>query len=228
MKVRGIWLIRSLGGLVALVGGCSIKPTKASASSKYKAYRSTQEKVVAEVRSYLGVPYKFGGMDRKGVDCSGLVCRVYLDAAGLSLPRTADAQAQVGEPVEKAKLRPGDLVFFKEPKAKNITHVGIVHKVEGGEVSFIHAASGRRQVVEDRLSDPHWQARFVCARRPIPLSKADPHNDPQEKSYSEKKGEAKKVANADRKEKGLSAASPRNTPKEAAPIRGSKSAGKNP
>ncbi|MCX7651686.1 MAG: C40 family peptidase [Bacteroidia bacterium] len=143
---------------------------KASLSVKNEP-GSPYEAVVALAKAYLGTPYRYGGIDKSGVDCSGLVCRVYLDAAGVRLPRTADAQALVGQPVKKEELQPGDLVFFREPGRRSITHVGIVHKVENQEVGFIHAASVRRQVVEDRLSDPHWQLRFVCARRPVIPSK---------------------------------------------------------
>lgn len=214
-----------LMGMFVFLGGCAIKITP---SAKKGVYRHRQEAVVAQARSYLGVPYKLGGMDRKGVDCSGLVCRVYLDATGTRLPRTADAQSHAGKPVEKTKLQPGDLIFFKEPKARSITHVGIVHKVEGKEVTFIHAASGRRQVVEDRLNDPHWQTRFVCARRVIPSSEADSRTGPPEKSYSEKRAGAKKAANADYKAKAPASTSPHNTPKGGAPSRDSKNAGKNP
>ncbi|MEN3041622.1 MAG: C40 family peptidase [Bacteroidia bacterium] len=132
---------------------------------------SLYEAVVMLAKSYLGTPYRYGGIDRRGVDCSGLVCRVYADAAGVLLPRTADAQALVGLPISKDSLRPGDLVFFREPGRFRITHVGIVHKVENGDATFIHAASVSRRVVESRLSDPHWRLRFVGARRPLIPSK---------------------------------------------------------
>lgn len=166
--------------LLMLIWSCSPKaiPTTSRRPSPKK---SPYEEVVKLARSYLGTPYRYGGMDRNGVDCSGLVCRVYLDAAGISLPRTAYDQALIGEPVKKEDLRPGDLVFFKEPHAARITHVGIVSAVEGGKVRFIHAASGRRRVVEDDLDHPHWKARYMGARRPIIPSKADAHTDPPEK-----------------------------------------------
>ncbi|MCS7152614.1 MAG: C40 family peptidase [Bacteroidia bacterium] len=159
----------------------SCSPKVVSAGRKPPT-KSPNDEIVSTARSYLGIPYRYGGMDRKGVDCSGLVCRVYLDAAGIQLPRTADAQALVGQEVKKENLEKGDLVFFKEPRSKRITHVGIVSQVEGGSVKFIHAASGRGKVVEDNLDDPHWRIRYAGARRIIPASKADAHTDPQEKS----------------------------------------------
>lgn len=142
--------------------GCTPKSLSKARTEKL----SPSSQVVEVARSYIGVPYKLGGMDRRGMDCSGLVCRVYHEAANLSLPRTADAQAQQGQPI-KGKLQPGDLVFFQEPRAKKITHVGIVSRVEKEAVYFIHASTSKG-VREDRLNDPYWQKRYAGARRLLP------------------------------------------------------------
>jgi cell wall-associated NlpC family hydrolase len=105
---------------------------------------------------------------------------VYQEAVNLPLPRTADAQAQQGQPI-KGKLQPGDLVFFQEPKAKKITHVGIVSHTAGEEVYFIHASTSKG-VREDLLSDPHWKKRYVGARRLLrPDAKAALHTGQQGK-----------------------------------------------
>jgi len=81
--------------------------------------------VVADAQQYLGVPYQWGGTNpATGLDCSGLVQRVYGDL-GVSLPRTSQEQATVGTPVAAvADAQPGDLVFF-EPGASGPGHVGI-------------------------------------------------------------------------------------------------------
>jgi soluble lytic murein transglycosylase-like protein len=78
--------------------------------------------VVDDARRYLGVPYVFGGTDPgTGLDCSGLVQRVYGDL-GIKLPRTAAEQAKVGQPVASlAQAKPGDLVAFDSP----VDHIGI-------------------------------------------------------------------------------------------------------
>jgi peptidoglycan DL-endopeptidase CwlO len=81
--------------------------------------------VVADAQQYLGVPYRWGGTDpTTGLDCSGLVQRVYGDL-GISLPRTSQEQVSVGTPVASlAQAQPGDLVFF-EPTSSGPGHVGI-------------------------------------------------------------------------------------------------------
>jgi cell wall-associated NlpC family hydrolase len=73
----------------------------------------------------LGAPYRWGGESAAGFDCSGLVQAAYA-AAGLQLPRVAQAQYDAGPVVPTgAPLEPGDLVFFGSSLSA-ITHVGIV------------------------------------------------------------------------------------------------------
>ncbi|MGZ4653018.1 transglycosylase SLT domain-containing protein [Oryzihumus sp.] len=86
------------------------------------ANSATGDQVVADARRYLGVPYVWGGTDpQQGLDCSGLVQRVYADL-GVDLPRVAADQARQGTPVASlAQARPGDLLAFGDP----VDHIGI-------------------------------------------------------------------------------------------------------
>lgn len=67
--------------------------------------------VLAEARAYLGAPYEWGGMTKRGIDCSGLVHMAYR-RAGRLVPRDSDQQEAAGEPVAEGELRPGDLVCY--------------------------------------------------------------------------------------------------------------------
>ena len=90
---------------------------------------------------YLGIPYVWGGASPgTGFDCSGLVMYVYAQL-GISLPHYAAAQYQLGAPVDRSQLQPGDLVFFDA-----LDHVGIyigngqmVHAPQTGDVVKITA-----------------------------------------------------------------------------------------
>ena len=116
--------------------------------------------LVATARQFLGVPYLWGGMSFHGVDCSGLVSRVYA-ANGIDLLRDADIQFEDprARAVERDALQPGDLLFFGTGK---ITHVGMYV----GDQRFISATTYQTPVVrEDSLDDPHWSALFRGARR---------------------------------------------------------------
>jgi len=125
--------------------------------------RGSRQDIVATARRFLGTPYLWGGMTVHGIDCSGLVSRVY-HANGVELlrdtgPQFADPNA---EPVAPDKLEPGDLVFFGKD-AKSISHVGLYL----GDGRFINATTHEVPTVrEDRLDDPYWSAVYQGARRP--------------------------------------------------------------
>ena len=86
------------------------------------------EAIIASAHQLLGVPYLWGGMSAKGVDCSGLV-RISAIMNGVLLPRNASQMIKCGIPVQLDQLQRGDLVFFGTPateeKPRRVTHVGI-------------------------------------------------------------------------------------------------------
>jgi cell wall-associated NlpC family hydrolase len=111
-------------------------------------------------KTFLGTPYRSGGMSYKGVDCSGLAFAVYREF-DIRLPRTSLDQSRVGIHVDRSKLKPADLVFFKTSRRSAVSHVGIYI----GNGKFIHAATSVRAVRIDALSDDYYRARYVGARR---------------------------------------------------------------
>ena len=86
------------------------------------------EAIIASAHQLLGVPYLWGGMSAKGVDCSGLV-RISAIMNDVLLPRNASQMIKCGIPVQLDQLQRGDLVFFGTPateeKPRRVTHVGI-------------------------------------------------------------------------------------------------------
>jgi cell wall-associated NlpC family hydrolase len=93
--------------------------------------------------SKVGSPYRWGAAGPNAFDCSGLVTWAFKNA-GISLPRTSRAMSQVGTPVSKADLRPGDLVFFYKP----VSHVGIYI----GNGKMVHASSRKSPVKVSDIS----------------------------------------------------------------------------
>ena len=128
--------------------------------------------IVEKALSWLGIKYRFAGNDEKrGVDCAGLVKRVFGDS-GVRLPRTAAEQFRHGLEVALDELQPGDLVFFRDTYKRGISHVGIYI----GERRFVHAASTRRSVVVDKLDTPYYLTRFAGGRRIPARKEPEPEN----------------------------------------------------
>ena len=124
--------------------------------------------LLATAYSLLGVRYRFGGSSPEyGFDCSGFTMYTYRTSLNVPLPSSAPAKFQVGVPVDKSELVPGDLVFFR-PR-KHGWHVGMYV----GDDSFIHAPNRRRTVSVTPLSDPYWRSAYVGARR-IPVKAEEP------------------------------------------------------
>ena len=106
--------------------------------------RDTPERIVATAKRFFGVPYLWGGTSAKGMDCSGYTKTVYY-LNGVLLPRDADQQSAVGDPVDvpagNMDLKPGDLLFFgahaTPEKPEHVTHVAI----SLGGRRFIHASA---------------------------------------------------------------------------------------
>jgi len=109
--------------------------------------------------SLRGAPYRNGGSDPNGFDCSGFVKYVY-GQHGVAMPREVREQFRIGKSIDRNRLEPGDLVFFSTT-APGASHVGIVI---GGD-QFVHAPSERGAVRVESLSQSYWAARYLGARR---------------------------------------------------------------
>lgn len=130
------------------------------------ALNSFVTQVLSEAETYLGVPYRFGGTTRGGIDCSAFVQSVF-QMFNHELPRVSAAQAKEGHLVSTDELRAGDLLFFATNGGSRVSHVGIVHNVsDQGEVEFIHASTSQGVTVTP-LSNAYWTKRYLYAKRII-------------------------------------------------------------
>ena len=121
-------------------------------------------KLMVESSKWLGVPYRNGGNDHSGVDCSGLTTAIYRTVYGKSLHRrSVDQYEKDCRPIRKSELYSGDLVFFVtsgKVSAKNINHVGIYLK----DGKFIHTSSSRGVLV-DNLNSKYYLDTWVSGGR---------------------------------------------------------------
>lgn len=124
--------------------------------------------IVETAAQLKGTPYLWGGMSAKGIDCSGFTYTAYR-VHGLTIPRDADQQFQIGDPVELDALQPGDLLFFGE-KANAISHVGMYMWQE----KFIHSSGSLGGVTVTRVDHPKYKALYQGARRILGSQKLIP------------------------------------------------------
>lgn len=126
--------------------------TKNALGLEYSA--SDNNALYEAINSWLGVPYKYGGTDRNGIDCSAFVGTIYKQVYGVTLNRTANDMLRNVTLIAKSKLREGDIVFFTNRNGK-VSHVGIYLK----EGLFAHASTSNGVSVS-RLDDTYWQKHF--------------------------------------------------------------------
>jgi cell wall-associated NlpC family hydrolase len=148
--------------LLAVNTSAQVKAKKPAQPVKNTASRrlSRGEYVARKALTFRGVPYRFGGRSRNGVDCSGLIQTVW-QQYGLYLPRTSVAQFKSGIDVPKKDVKQGDLVFFQNTYKRGISHVGIYV----GEGKFVHAANKRKGVIMSSLGEVYWTNHWAGARR---------------------------------------------------------------
>jgi cell wall-associated NlpC family hydrolase len=150
----------ALFGLSLIVVGCRstgepIRSTPVlSAAEVARASR-----VVTLALAQVGAPYRWGGADPRGFDCSGLVMYVY-GQVGVALPHGAVKQYRLGTPVSRKDLAPGDIVFFDR-----LNHSGVYI----GDGRFVHASKTGDGVKTSRLDEPWFDHRWVGARR-LPIA----------------------------------------------------------
>lgn len=121
--------------------------------------------VIATAMSAMGTPYRWGGTDTTGFDCSGLIRYAYAQH-GITLPRRSTDQARTGTEVGRSAgdLMPGDILTFADTAGGAVAHVGLYL----GEGQFIHSARGGVQISALSADDSvgkWWYERWVGARR---------------------------------------------------------------
>lgn len=115
-----------------------------------------QKKLVDEALTWLGTPYRYGGQDYNGTDCSGLTMEVYRKALGIKIPRSSREQQQYCQSIAKGALMIGDLVFFSTGKDKNrVSHVGLYV----GDGKIVHA-SGSKGVIISNIGERYYASNY--------------------------------------------------------------------
>lgn len=123
--------------------------------------RKKADDLLMSAMGLLGVSYRFGGSNpASGLDCSGFIQYIFREAMNVNLPRTSAAMSEVGIPVEKSNLKPGDLVFFARA-GRRVGHVGMYI----GDGKFIHAPRTGKSIEIQNLNKAYYVKNYAGARR---------------------------------------------------------------
>ncbi len=115
------------------------------------------EKLYRFIDSWIGVPHRSGGMDKKGVDCSGFTTILEKEIYNRAVPRTAKSMAESVKRKYEQDLKEGDLVFF-DFQGQKFSHVGVyLHNNK-----FVHASTSKGVIISD-LKDPWYYKYFSRA-----------------------------------------------------------------
>jgi cell wall-associated NlpC family hydrolase len=121
--------------------------------------------IISYAKTFLGVPYRYGGSTPSGFDCSGFINYIFGNF-GFSLVRSSYGLAEIGETIALSEIQPGDLMFFKgsNVNSTSVGHVAMVIDVTADEIKFIHSANGGVQITNFKTSKYYIQ-RYVKTKR---------------------------------------------------------------
>lgn len=119
---------------------------------------SIKRKLQKHYAEWKGVKYKYSGMSKKGIDCSGFIYLTYRNIFNKKLPRSTKLLASAGKFINKSQLQPGDLILYNT--SATVRHVGIYM---GGN-KFLHASKSKGVMISDINLD-YWRSRYWQSRR---------------------------------------------------------------
>ena len=128
------------------------------------------DQLLAFAESLVGTPYLYGSTDPgKGFDCSGFITYVF-NHFNVAVPRSSADFTNIKMEIPLSIARPGDLVLFTgtDSTIRKVGHMGIIHKINDGEIDFIHSSSGKANGVTITPLNHYYMTRFVKIIRIFP------------------------------------------------------------
>jgi lipoprotein Spr len=121
--------------------------------------------LISFARTLIGIPYRYASSNPdSGFDCSGFVNYVF-ENFGFKVPRSSREFPDAGIPVNLENAKVGDVLIFTgtNPRIRKIGHVGIICSIDGDQIQFIHATSGKAHGVTVTDMNDYYKSRFMKA-----------------------------------------------------------------
>lgn len=148
----------SLTGCASTPPAARENPGKHSSPIPSKQQNSIKTRLLQHFQAWRGTPYRYGGISKTGVDCSGFIYITYREVFGRELPRSTELLVDVGMTIPKSQLQVGDLVFFKTRLKQR--HIGLYM----GQGKFIHASTSKGVIISS-LDSAYWKNHYWMSRR---------------------------------------------------------------
>jgi lipoprotein Spr len=124
---------------------------------KYAELLNTEKKKITNLKLYgfindwYGTPYKYGGSNKLGIDCSGFVNLFYNEVFNKKIPRTVNEIYLNSIEINRNDINEGDFIFFKI-ESKKVSHIGIYLIND----KFVHASTKKGIMISD-LNEPYFK-----------------------------------------------------------------------
>lgn len=158
-------LIPKIYQIVALLLllGCSIGASTLGKSSKNTLTKKERNELIEFASSMLNTPYRYGGRDKKGFDCSGFSHYVF-KSQGIELPVISEAQAKIGKEILVEDVEPGDIIYFRRSSVGRIFHVSIVYSNDKDGIKVIHSTTQQGVIIDNISQSTYWKSMVKGAR----------------------------------------------------------------
>ncbi|MBF0232333.1 MAG: C40 family peptidase [Desulfamplus sp.] len=151
--------------MIVLLGGCGTKEVEIpednyliTGDADFDNPQFVKRTLYEQYSQWKGTHYRSGGLNRNGIDCSGLVYITFKHRFGIILPRTTEEMVRLGKTVSRGQWRAGDLIFFKTGIMDR--HVGVY--IDQGQ--FLHASSSQGVIISE-LTNSYWSSTYWKAKR---------------------------------------------------------------
>lgn len=123
---------------------------------KTSTVKGKRQQILSSAKHYIGSKYLYGGRDRMGFDCSGLIRKIFFENK-IDIRGNSRTLSQLGKPKTINNALIGDLVFFK--KGNSVNHVALIAEVNQNELWVIHSTSSRGVIRENIFASTYWNSK---------------------------------------------------------------------